>query len=420
MKQPNIFAFLTDLLYATLKVHSAVLTPPFESLEQIDFGLRRKIWSDFDYQTLLYGAPNVTFDNSIYFMEDNFYSHYIIFKHPEIANSYYYVGPFLTRTADDTFLSEILQKNQLSENMRDSLRTYYDTIPQLEMRTMIATLNTIGSYLYGGPESYLVHFITENWGTNDVSYESSSTPELYLSMDVMEERYRMENELLEAISRGDRRNALKSFHAFSCTRFENRTKDLLRDAKNRLVILNTLCRKAAEKSFVHPIYLNEISTSYALQIEDSSSVENLNALILDMIRRYCLLVQNQSMMNYSPVIRKALNYIHFNLHHPLSLKSIAEVLNVNPNYLSTIFKKELEITLTEFINQQRIHIAVKLLNTTDLQIQDVAWNVGMNDVNYFTKLFKKAVGVTPSCYKKNIKRTTPYDNQPSSITQILI
>lgn len=37
MKQPNIFAFLTDLLYATLKVHSAVLTPPFESLEQIDF-----------------------------------------------------------------------------------------------------------------------------------------------------------------------------------------------------------------------------------------------------------------------------------------------------------------------------------------------------------------------------------------------
>ena len=53
MKQPNIFAFLTDLLYATLKVHSAVLTPPFESLEQIDFGLRRKIWSDFDYQTLL-------------------------------------------------------------------------------------------------------------------------------------------------------------------------------------------------------------------------------------------------------------------------------------------------------------------------------------------------------------------------------
>ena len=65
------------------------------------------------------------------------------------------------------------------------------------------------------------------------------------------------------------------------------------------------------------------------------------------------------------------------------------MLNVNPNYLSTIFKKELDVTLTEFINQQRIHIAVKLLNTTDLQIQDVAWNVGMNDVNYFTKLFKR-------------------------------
>lgn len=416
MKQPNIFAFLTDLLHSTLKVQSAVLTPPFEHLEQIDFGLRRKIWSDFDYHSLLSDAPNVTYDNSIYFMEDNFYSHYVIFKHPEFAGSYYYVGPFLTRTADDAFLSEILLKNHLSENMRDSLRTYYNTIPEIEMRTIIATLNTVGNYLYGGPESYLVHFITENWGPNDVSYESASTPELYLSMDVMEERYRRENELLEAISRGDRRNALKSFHAFSSTRFESRTKDLVRDSKNRLVILNTLCRKAAEKSFVHPIYLNEISTAYAIQIEDSTSVEELNALMLDMIRRYCLLVQNQSMLNYSPVIRKTLNYIHFNLHHPLSLKSIAEVLNVNPNYLSTIFKKELDVTLTEFINQQRIHIAVKLLNTTDLQIQDVAWNVGMNDVNYFTKLFKKAVGVTPSCYKKNIKRAAPHDKQVSSAT----
>lgn len=56
MKQPNIFAFLTDLLYATLKVHSAVLTPPFESLEQIDFGLRRKIWSDLT--TRLYSTEH--------------------------------------------------------------------------------------------------------------------------------------------------------------------------------------------------------------------------------------------------------------------------------------------------------------------------------------------------------------------------
>lgn len=406
MKQINICSLLTDLLYSALKVQSAVLTPPFEHLEQIDFGLHRKIWSDFDYRSLLTESSHIMCDNSIYFMEDNFYSHYVIFKHPDLADSYFYIGPFLTRTADDAFLSEIILKNHLSENMLDSLRTYYNTIPEIEMRTIIATINTIGSYLYGGPESYLVHFITENWGPNDVSYEFTSTPELYLSMDVMEERYRMENELLDAISRGDRRNALKSFHAFSTTRFESRTEDLVRDSKNRLVILNTLCRKAAEKSFVHPIYLNEISTDYALQIESSSSVENLNALMLDMIRRYCLLVQNQSMLHYSPVIRKTLNYIHFNLHHPLSLKSVAEVLNVNPNYLSTIFKKELDITLTEFINQQRIHIAVKLLNTTDLQIQDVAWNVGMNDVNYFTKLFKKAVGVTPSSYKKNIRRTS--------------
>ena len=68
---------------------------------------------------------------------------------------------------------------------------------------------------------------------------------------------------------------------------------------------------------------------------------------------------------------------------------------MNASYLSTLFKKETGITLTEFVNRSRIDQAIFLLNTTDMQIQSVAQNCGIPDVNYFTKLFKRMIGKTP-------------------------
>lgn len=62
-------------------------------------------------------------------------------------------------------------------------------------------------------------------------------------------------------------------------------------------------------------------------------------------------------------------------------------------------------TLTDYINKQRIDAALKLLNTGDMQVQDIAYYVGISDVNYFTKLFKKQVGYTPSGYRKKIQKT---------------
>lgn len=100
-----------------------------------------------------------------------------------------------------------------------------------------------------------------------------------------------------------------------------------------------------------------------------------------------------------------MDYINLNLSSPLGLKNIAELFNVNPSYLSTLFKKEMGATLTDYVNKQRIDAALKLLNTGDMQVQDIAYYVGISDVNYFTKLFKKQVGYTPSSYRKKIQKT---------------
>ena len=83
----------------------------------------------------------------------------------------------------------------------------------------------------------------------------------------------------------------------------------------------------------------------------------------------------------------------------LRLKTLAEQLNVTPSYLSAVFKKECGCTLTDYVNDRRLDYALHLLTNTNMQIQNVAFESGIQDVNYFIKLFKKQTGFTPNRYR---------------------
>ena len=91
-----------------------------------------------------------------------------------------------------------------------------------------------------------------------------------------------------------------------------------------------------------------------------------------------------------------------NLGSAISLDSIARKLNVNKNYLSRTFHKEIGQTLTNYINSERIRTSLNMLLTTNASITEIAANVGIYDVNYYTKLFKKIYGKTPTMYRKEL------------------
>ena len=64
---------------------------------------------------------------------------------------------------------------------------------------------------------------------------------------------------------------------------------------------------------------------------------------------------------------------------------------------------ETGMTLTDYVNRQRVEHGIFLLNATDMQIQTIAQYCGIPDVNYFTKTFKKFIGKTPKEYRQNIR-----------------
>ncbi|HZT99337.1 MAG TPA: helix-turn-helix transcriptional regulator, partial [Ktedonobacteraceae bacterium] len=92
--------------------------------------------------------------------------------------------------------------------------------------------------------------------------------------------------------------------------------------------------------------------------------------------------------------------IRFTIDQPLSLSHIADTLGVHPSYLSRAFKKEVGMTLTDYINRLRIEEAKYLLDQGGISVTEAALNVGYNDPNYFSKVFTKLEHVTPQEYRK--------------------
>jgi two-component system response regulator YesN len=103
---------------------------------------------------------------------------------------------------------------------------------------------------------------------------------------------------------------------------------------------------------------------------------------------------------FSPLVEKALNKIAENYGGSLSLEDIAHELAVNKSHLSRTFRKETGVTLMEYINRFRVEKAKELLTFTDLLTYEVAEEVGFKDSTYFSIVFKKVAGVSPTDYKK--------------------
>lgn len=87
----------------------------------------------------------------------------------------------------------------------------------------------------------------------------------------------------------------------------------------------------------------------------------------------------------------------------LSLSLVATAVNVSPNHLSTVFKEKNGIGFSDYVTEVRIRQSKRLLITTDLRASEIGERVGYQNMNYFSMLFKKMTGVSPSQYRREHK-----------------
>ena len=102
----------------------------------------------------------------------------------------------------------------------------------------------------------------------------------------------------------------------------------------------------------------------------------------------------------SYAVKKALEFIREHYEEPISLQNVADAAAVNPAYLSYLFKQEMEIGFSNYVQELRMDCAKKLLSGTNCKVKDVALRSGFGDYHYFSKTFKKITGMSPAEYRK--------------------
>ena len=109
--------------------------------------------------------------------------------------------------------------------------------------------------------------------------------------------------------------------------------------------------------------------------------------------------ENEETLNtHTQLCRKAIELMKTNSQN-ITIKELAELLDVNRSYLTTIFTKEIGVAPSQFLTQLRLDNAKRLLAKTDLSISQIATTVGYNDVFYFSRLFHNRENVTPTQFR---------------------
>ncbi len=405
MQYKEQLEFLRQLL-SDMNMASCIVEEPEKRIPpEIDRRLRAELFGLNNYVDFLQNSMNQAKDYTIYRFFDEYDCNYIFLKLPDA--SYFFVGPYLMKMPLKKRIQEKAASLELNDEQEKRMQLYYAGLPLVEDENLLLTMvNTLAKKLWGEPERYAMEYvdyaIPDRYEPIPFSVDTAAGGEMALSLQSLEQNYANENLLMDAVSKGKLHLVTAVAPSVYSNGVEQRLSDSLRDRKNNLVILKTLLRKAAEYGGVHPLHVHRLSSSFAEQIENTRTIKQSWQLQEKMIRSFCNLVKQQSLSEYSLYVAQAITMVQFDLTADLSLKAIAAQLNVNPSYLSNLFHKECGCTLTDFVNRQRIEKAALLLRKNNVLVQDVAAECGIQDANYFIKLFKKYTGLTPNRYRQQM------------------
>lgn len=311
------------------------------------------------------------------------------------------VGPFLLNIPDFSKANSRLPHEQMKLIRLQEFYRGLKIISGSKLQSIVNLMDRADDFRQApvhwikGVEDDQVH--AEEKRINSILRQSD---ESYLAL--IESKYALEKRFMYAVETGNMKllrqmtDDIHTLFDFS-ERFPNQP---VRAMKNMMVVLNTLLRIAAEKGKVPPLFLHQISEKFSKQIERSSSMKALTALIDQMYDEYIELVKEHEVTGYSPLVLKAVQYLKACFSEPVQLKQLAAYCGVHPSHLAREFKKQTGVTTTDYLHQLRINEAKRQLRKDHRSSVDwIAGYVGYEDAGYFTRIFKKIEGMTPSQFR---------------------
>jgi len=152
----------------------------------------------------------------------------------------------------------------------------------------------------------------------------------------------------------------------------------------------------------HDLFNDNVSVAI---FDNVNSVENLIYWVDYVVTKATDFVQ--AIEKSANLVERTKNFIRQNIEKDFSRQDVADNVHFNHDYLARIFKKETGIKLSDYIIQERLSLAKRMLETTDMSITMVAEKVGYTNFSYFSTLFKNLYGISPVKYKRKYQDASP-------------
>ena len=315
------------------------------------------------------------------------------------------IGPSLKSEISDESIRIIMDTYKDNPNKR-KLIEFYQSLPIIDQPAFLSLSLLVYYMIYHQPlDSSLVIQNNKELASFHAQIENS---ELELSKgrrnSIFHTNLSYERVLLDYVRKG-RKDQLKEIINYSIVGEAElgllSKRSRIRSEKNLMITgIALVCRAAIEGG------LNEetaftLSDFYIQQLEELEHINAILTLMEEAIYDFTNRVCEANQQKYSTAITICQQYIYNHLYEDITLDQLAEITHLSSNYLSSLFKKEVGQSISEYIQQQRIDEAKKLLTLTNYPITDISAWLSFNDQSYFIKIFKKFTGLTPKQYRND-------------------
>lgn len=173
----------------------------------------------------------------------------------------------------------------------------------------------------------------------------------------------------------------------------------LEEIKARVLELLVLISRASIDAGADVQEIFGFNNEYLQKIESFQSIDELSVWLTGIMHRFIDYTFDFSRIKHIDAVYKTMEYVRANYDKKLSLDEIAKNAFLGKAYLSSIFKEEIGESLTNYINRVRIEKSRVLLLDKEISLIDIANLCGFEDQSYFTRVFKKIVGISPKKYR---------------------
>lgn len=390
---------LQNVLLDAFQVQVNLLMYPYEDIHKIDQGLRSLVWTDYsDEDTKFSLSSGSLAEHRLIIIKSNL-GFYNVLAFPDKSEqpSFISIGPFRDDELSPDFFTRILKESHISPTDIQKMKHIYEQMPYAQLDSVTNVSQHIISAYFPEFKSVVPEVIQYSEHNRSININTDLL-ESY-SAENTEEYHRTLFEFLEALKHGDTTIARNSMHEFlQAAKMTNRMK--MREYKLYLQMINDYCHMSLLGSDIHPYHILKQAVSTRTKIENMTSMAKLEQMPNEICHKYCLLVKNYSNPDLSRITKKVVDYIQLHLDEELSLNILADHFNKNASALSNVFSKETGTGITKYIQQTRVQEAIRLFNSTNMSVSEVAVSVGYQDFSYFSKVFSRIIGQTPKEYRK--------------------